>query len=365
MGCGGGKQKVATNNTKPIETSPKPNIVQQQPDTTPSKPLTPVKIPKEKKIYDENHIFYPENSHSVKVEEMDLEDVEAIPMGSSSAYPITQDPFSAPRNPQTRYIQPDVSSIRPSYTSAPVPYLLDIDAGQIDIFTTANFTSQSIKHPQISRGSRAIFYAPDSIIITGGTEDSSATLILKLESRSISTAGPLIEGRYDHCMVTYNTSPMVIGGMADSELASCEIFISKTWTPIASLNKPRSLCSAIELEGKVYVCGGLRERSMEVYEDGVWRLLDVILPVPLSRVGLAPTIGSTFIITGGEQAGVNYSLLTWEIDLRKKILKEKQNLPEMAWFLNCGTYKENGAVIYGAGRGYLYDAHDNLWNVIL
>ena len=230
---------------------------------------------------------------------MDLEDVEAIPMGSSSVYPITQDPFSAPRNTQTRYIQPDVSSIRPSYTSAPIPYLLDTDAGQIDIFTTANFTSQSIKNPQISRGSRAIFYAPESIIITGGTEDSSATLILKLESRFISTAGSLIEGRYDHCMVTYNTSPMVIGGMADSELASCEIFMSKTWTRIASLNKPRSVCSAIELEGKVYVCGGLRERSMEVYEDGVWKLLDVILPVPLSRVGLAPTSGSTFIITGG------------------------------------------------------------------
>ena len=68
MGCGGGKEKVATNNTKPIETSPKPNTVQQQPDTTPSKPLTPVKIPKEKKVYDESHIFYPENSHSVKVE---------------------------------------------------------------------------------------------------------------------------------------------------------------------------------------------------------------------------------------------------------------------------------------------------------
>lgn len=373
MGCGGSKEKVISNSIQPIET-PKAQPAQQQPDTNISKSPSPNKLLNNfPKPYDDSHILYPDDSAGfyagdsvhARIEEMEIEDIEAIPMGNSYAYPITSSAFSSPKKVQTRFIHPDVSNIIPDYTSAPVPYLLDIDAGQLDIFSTHDFKSVSFKLPQISRGSRAIFYAPDSIMITGGTEDSSATYIVKVDSRAISTARSLIEGRYDHCMVTYKNSVMVVGGMADSELSSCEYYLSHAWTRISSLNRSRSLCSAIELGDKVYVCGGLRERTIEVYQDGSWKLLDVILPIPLNRVGLGPTSSVSFLISGGEQAGVNYSLLTWEFDVRKHILKEKESLQELAWFLNGGTYKNGEMIIYGAGRGYSYNRDRNMWNIIL
>ena len=97
-----------------------------------------------------------------------------------------------------------------------------------------------------------------NLMITGGTEKSTACLSYSSRTGKWSTRSDLIHGRYRHVMVAVNNSIFVLGGYSFGTLQSIEEYdlFNDTWTSAGDLALPVDAAAASVLGQKVYIFGG-------------------------------------------------------------------------------------------------------------
>ncbi|CAG9329169.1 unnamed protein product [Blepharisma stoltei] len=270
-----------------------------------------------------------------------------------------------PKKVQTRYMKNKVAARnRPEYLEKPQEYLVDIDAGYVETYNFKSNLQSVFNNSLISAGSRAVYVPPNFAIISGGKEIPNSSYSIDLISGEMNRLDNMFEGREYHAMAYLGGIVYVTGGSSYQDLDSCEMYIRNKWGNGPKMNRARSWHTACPLGGCIYVCGGLKENSIERLERDKWVLLNVKIPFPINRIGMAPLSGVSLILAGGERTGISYNTRCWEFIIDSDQLEEITELPEFVWFFGPGTHFNKEAVLYCMGKVYYYNPEQRVWRIL-
>lgn len=155
-------------------------------------------------------------------------------------------------------------------------------------------------------GACAVQLDDDTIVICGGLcrgKETASCDRFNLTTHTISWFPEMVERRSSHAGVHYNGKIVVIGGEVAGKAGGtlCEEFDPSydVWGGFASLNEGRWGAGAAVVGGKIYVAGGFKVQSVEVYDGSAWTVI-ADLPVTVLGTGAVALGGrlAVFGITG-------------------------------------------------------------------
>ena len=251
------------------------------------------------------------------------------------------------------YYQPPLQDIQPVY-------ITDMAQGRLAIY---NISSEKIIHYEnkiFLQSARAIYLPIGVILICGGKNARSCYSFDPVKGK-IDKLDSLFEGREYHSVAYVDKYVIVSGGLGYEELNSCELYFNGKWSSTGSLNYARSMHSSIGLEKCIYVFGGMKQKTIEKWEDGIWKVLALNLEYSIGRIGISPINAYKILIVGGERSGIGYSLKAWEVDINKIKIIPLADITNVGLFESCGSfYNEKSFFLMGENR-YIYNVSQKSW----
>jgi hypothetical protein len=349
MGCCSSKKIDATDPVKSSRLKEEENIldspftkeVKRERDGT----LVPGQIPRKvTKVYD-------------ALEHADHEDIEANfienPIG------VVLKPWLPV--PDSKYLQYDPIYKKPPVKDPQPELLIDILQGSLNIYDPKTGETIQYQNKIFNDASRSISLPDKTIFICGGKKPRSCYSI-NTSTGKIKELDSLFEGREYHSVAYLNEMVLASGGMGYEELSSCEIYFKEKWSVTGNMNYKRSLHSSIGLEKAFYVCGGMKQRTIEKWENGKWTVINVQLPFNISRIGMVAATAYSFFVVGGEKAGVDYSYKAWEIDFNRLKVSNISDINRIGVFSTSGTTDNKSCTFFMNSWKFIYNIEDNSWN---
>ena len=296
-----------------------------------------------------------------------LEDQNYININESfHENPVRVNPYMEPWKETevkpSKYLVLDKKYYKPPVTDPQPQYLLDMQQDLLTLLDTHSNQTSAQQNKIFSQAARAIFVPKlDTILICGGKSHPRSTYSVNPATGHIQTQDNLFEGREYHSLAYVDEIVMATGGMGYEELSSCEIYFRGRWSSTGSLNKARSMHSSIGLEKCVYVCGGMKQSSIEKWLEGRWVVLGISLAASIGRLGIAPVSAFSFLVVGGERSGLEYSGSVWEVDVNRFQISQIAGIQKIGLFESCGCYLDETCVLYMGGCRYTYFISQKAW----
>jgi hypothetical protein len=251
----------------------------------------------------------------------------------------------------------------PNYTNLDADYCIArVWQGFIQIFSTKGKKIYKRYDSKFSMSARAIVMNDGQIIITGGSTSPRLAIEIDRLAINIKILPEMITGRENHALAYSGTRVYAIGGHHNKTLSECEYYENGKWVSMPKLNKARQNHSAIENIGMVYVFGGKMENSIEMWNGYDWVLLDVSLPEPVTRIGVAPFSEGELLLVGGSIGPPCKT--AWKLNLISGEFSSLRELPVADIFSNSGLKIKNKVYLLGASAGYVYHVLDDKWDKV-
>lgn len=243
-------------------------------------------------------------------------------------------------------------------------FLLDVEKGKIHIISTASMTVSTITSDKIQWESRAAVVG-GKVVVTGGRGNGRMCVEVQMNRDRVRNCTEMMEGRESHSVAVLDGNLYVIGGYASQEMRSCEVLTNNEWFPASNLQRCRSFHASLAYQGWIYACGGTKESTIESFDGKEWRLLQVQLPIYVSRIGMCAMPANTVLLTGGEtlKGGHQtvYSTETFLLDTESEELKKGADLPRAGCFTQTGGWADHSVLFFADSVLYIY-SHDQ-WQV--
>ena len=99
-------------------------------------------------------------------------------------------------------------------------------------------------------------------------------------------------------------SPAVIGGQSmNKDISSVEVLKAGEWIEVSPINIPRDSHVSVTIPQGVWTMGGLlnkkRLNSIEKYENKAWSVINLVLPMPWSDIGVC-SLENNLLLFGGK-----------------------------------------------------------------
>ena len=158
---------------------------------------------------------------------------------------------------------------------------------------------------------------------------SNSAYIVEVDTGNIIELFPMNTSRKWHSMTWINGFPAVIGGNdGEKSIESVEIYKNDRWEQNSPINIARDTCTSICSQSEVWIIGGINKStldSLERYKEGVWKVVDIRLPMPLAYVGLC-FLEDYLLLFGGKTRGSKAVDSVYCFDIEQKCMKEVSNL---------------------------------------
>ena len=154
--------------------------------------------------------------------------------------------------------------------------------------------------------------------------------------------------------VNWLRSLYLIGGcFKEAHLFHCDQLDTNTnkWYKRNKINISRSSPGITATENSIYIMGGYGKysllRSIEKYENSIWKCLFFSLPLPMSKLGLISVSNNIIIIIGGkDNSAKKYSNDVWEAKIDKGIFNIIGNIPKKEITCNHNIYYKENRLCY-------------------
>lgn len=269
----------------------------------------------------------------------------------------------------TSTVVDDYESIVMSQNQTPVYKNIDADyciarvwQGFVQVFSTKTNKIFKRYDPKFNMNARAIVKNDGQIMITGGSNSPKSTLEIDRLAINVRILADMITGREHHAMAYSGTRVYAIGGFHHKILKECEYYEDGKWISMPSLNTPRQNHSAIENIGMLYVFGGKLENSIEMWNGNEWIQLDVKLPEPITRIGVANFNEDELLLAGGSIGPPCKTV--WKFNLISGVLSNLPDLPVPDMFSNSGLMIGNKVYLLGSSAGYIFNKLIDKWDKV-
>ncbi|CAL8081792.1 unnamed protein product [Calicophoron daubneyi] len=228
--------------------------------------------------------------------------------------------------------------------------------------------------PSARKGFGAAYVRGQVFLIGGRPKESLNTVDVFDVDRCEWMIGPELKtGRGWHGVAATEDIIFAVGGSSstDTKLASGEFLDMRTgvWDELPALSKPRMSSGAYASDDNLFIVGGIRENSVDVFDLRAWKWRS--LP-PLKSHHEAPSVsfyGENLFVFGG--AGGSGTLSCTEMyNTSQNTWQAMQHMPQARAFSASATYKHYAVIIGGRNetQGFsdvqVYDMKNNSWSVM-
>ena len=198
----------------------------------------------------------------------------------------------------------------------------------------------------------------NSVLYCGGQNNSQVsrdTYIVDVIRKKVTGQAGMARGRFSHGIAYFQENVYVFGGNSgDEALKTCENFnlASARWAPISPLNTARYGASASVHKLAIFIAGGLRSPSCEVYDppSDTFTTLALILPSN-EKFGIVLALEGELVILHDK------GMYEWSLTRVNKALGKTKELPQPGnWYSPMQPFRHNGVC-------YFFRSDYELWEL--
>lgn len=244
------------------------------------------------------------------------------------------------------------------------PYLLHISSYPAASLGLYNFNSnkyqdQPLKIPKLYPGSTFCWVDSDQLVIGGGVLQTTIEIleiyVVNIITLQVTRLPDMTTSHADFSLIYHKGEVFAISGYNYKNLLSPIVekySLASGWKTCKSLKIARCHFAVVSYTEKIFVFGGnsgYKQESItgviEEYDsrNDVWRVIKLVMPLPLMRVGWCKTSEEKIMFFGGQTPN-GPVFITFELDLAELKYTEKAPLPQIkqGWLFEFqGKYFKN------------------------
>lgn len=176
-----------------------------------------------------------------------------------------------------------------------------------------------------------------TFLVCGGDDGDNLSSCEQFNSitRTWSPVADMLAPRMLHSMVLYKGIPIVLGGIYDGELNTCEQYESGKWSSFPAFDISRYEFGAAVVLDKIYIAGGYINShtlsTVEFYDGASWSIMPTKIP-PRARNAVVGLQDKLIVLGGTDNSMDTYDPIhhTWQV--------ASYTLPYNFHFLTVGMF---------------------------